>query len=209
MEENRIPALLLSILLSQVEVMMGRRSLIMLLRQTGLGEYVDNAPPMDRTPSISVQRYSRLLADIHELFGPPTARSIFLRTGSLGAAEMRRQRPAPRAIAGTALKLLPTARRMQLVLERLVEEGEDLYDTPHELYEDENAFVIEIQECPYCAEITGRRLVADEPLLKPVCHIPVAAVAETMEWAMGQKHLVEEINCIALGDPVCCFRIRK
>ena len=38
MEEKRIPSLLLSILLTQVDQMMGRRSLIMLLRQAGLSE---------------------------------------------------------------------------------------------------------------------------------------------------------------------------
>ena len=52
MEEKRIPSLLLNILLTQVDEMMGRRSLIMLLRQAGLAEYVDNVPPMDDTPSI-------------------------------------------------------------------------------------------------------------------------------------------------------------
>ena len=79
MEENRIPSLLLNILFAQVDEMMGRRSLIMLLRQAGLAEYVDNVPPMDDSPSITVEQYSGLLANIYEIFGARGARPIFLR----------------------------------------------------------------------------------------------------------------------------------
>lgn len=209
MEEIRIPSLLLNILFGQVEEMMGRRSLIMLLRQADLAEYIDNVPPLDEDPSITVAEYSRLLADVYDIFGAQGARSIFLRGGRLGAAEIRRQRPAQFAIAGTALRLLPATRRMQLVLDRLVEQGEDLYGTAHELHEDENAYLIEIPDCPYCAEIARRCQAGNKPPTKPVCHLPVAAIAETMEWAMGQKHLVEEVACLALGDPACRFRVSK
>jgi predicted hydrocarbon binding protein len=208
-EEKRIPSLLLNILFAQVDEMMGRRSLIMLLRQAKLAEYVDSVPPMDETPSITVEQYSNLLANIYDIFGARGSRPIFLRGGRLGAAEIRRQRPAQFAVAGTALKLLPAAKRMQLVLDRLAEQGEDLYGTPHHLHEEENAFVIEMPDCPYCAEIVRRRVSQNKPVTRPVCHIPVAAVSEMMEWAMGQKHLVEEVACIALGDPACQFRISK
>jgi predicted hydrocarbon binding protein len=208
-EERRIPSLLLNILFTQIEDMMGRRSLIMLLRQADLAEYIDEVPPMSDTPSITVEQYSSLLASIYDIFGARGARPIFLRGGRLGAIEIRRQRPAQFAVAGTALKLLPARRRMQLVLERLAEQGEELYGTPHYLDEEENAYIIEMPDCPYCSEITRRRANQGNPVTRPVCHIPAAAVAEMMEWAMGQKHLVEEVACIALGDPACCFRISK
>jgi len=42
-----------------------------------------------------------------------------------------------------------------------------------------------------------------------VCRIPVAAVAETIEWGMGQKHLIEEVGCTAMGTLACRFRIGK
>ncbi len=129
-EEKRIPSLLLNILFTQVEEMMGRRSLIMLLRRAGLADYIDNVPPMDDSPSITVEQYSLLLANIYDIFGARGSRPIFMRGGRLGAAEIRRQRPAQFAVAGTALKLLPGTRRMQIVLDRLAEQGEDLYGTP-------------------------------------------------------------------------------
>jgi predicted hydrocarbon binding protein len=209
MEERRIPSLLLNILFTQVDEMMGRRSLIMLLRQAGLTKYVDQLPPMDDTPSITVEQYSRLLANIYEIFGAQGSRPIFLRGGRLGAAELRRQRPAQFVVSSIALKLLPVNRRMQIVLERLIEQGTEMYGATYRLQEQDEAFVLDLTDCPYCAEITRRRGAQNVPITKPVCHIPVAILTEMMEWATGRKHLVEESACIAMGDPTCRFRVSK
>jgi hypothetical protein len=209
MEEKRIPSLLLNILLTQVDEMMGRRSLLMLLRQDGLAGYIDSLPTRDGSPSITVSQYSRLLADIYATFGARDARSIFLRGGSLGAAEIRRQHVAQFALAGTALKLLPPGTRMRLVLQKLAEQGEDLYGTPHYLDEEDAAFVVEMPACPFCGEISTRTLVTSEQVGGPVCHLPLAVIDETVEWVTGQRHLVEEVACIAMGDPACRFRIAR
>jgi len=209
MDEKRIPSLLLNILFSQVDEMMGRRSLIMLLRQAGLSEYVDNLPPMDESPSITVDQYSRLLSNIYDIFGARGARPIMLRGGRLGAAEIRRQRPAQFAVAGTALKLLSPGRRMRIVLEKLAEQGEDLYGTAHHVHEEDDAFVVEMLDCPYCSDINRRAAAANKPVGKPVCHIPLAVIDEMVEWVTGQKHLVEEVACIAMGDPACRFRVAR
>jgi predicted hydrocarbon binding protein len=208
-EEKRIPSMLLSILFTQVEELMGRRSLIMLLRQAELAEYIDNVPSMDDTPSITVQEYSKLLAIIYDIFGARGARPIFLRGGQLGAKELRHQRPAQFAFAGTALKLLPSNKRMQIVLDKLAEQGSDMYGATYRLHEKDDAFFLEIANCPYCAEITRRSQAQNKTITKPVCHIPAAIVDEMIEWVTGQKHLVEEVACIAQGAPACSFRIGK
>jgi len=201
--------MLLNILLTQVEEMMGRRSLLMLLRQVGLSEYIDNLPPMDDSPSITVAEYSSLLANIYDIFGARGARPIFLRGGRLGAAELRRQRPAQFALAGTALKLLREPKRMEIILNKLAEQGEEMYGSTYDLHEEGDAFFLEIGQCVYCAEITRRSQAQNKPVSKPVCHIPAAIVEEMMEWVTGQKHLVEEVACIAQGAPACRFRVGK
>jgi predicted hydrocarbon binding protein len=209
MEEKRIPSLLVNILFTQVDEMMGRRSLIMLLRQAGLAQYIDNVPPMDDTPSITVEEYSKLLANIYDIFGARGAKPIFLRGGRLGATELRKQRPAQFAVAGTALKLLPSAKRIQIILNKLAEQGEEMYGAVYHLHEQDDAFFLDIAGCPYCAEITKRSKEQNKPVSKPVCHIPAAIIDEMMEWVTGQKHLVEEMECIAQGAPACRFRVGK
>lgn len=208
-EEKRIPSLLMNILINQVEDTMGRRSLLTLLRRAELTHYADHIPPLDETPSITVAEYSSFLALVYDIFGAGGARPIFLRGGRLGAAEIRRQRPAQFALAGTALKILPAARRMQFILTRLVDQGQDLYGTPHILHDEGDAFVIEMPGCPYCSEIARRSIARNKPISKPVCHIPLAVIDEMVEWITGQKHLVEETECIATGATACCFRVTK
>jgi predicted hydrocarbon binding protein len=209
MEDKRIPSMHLGIMLTQVEEMMGRRSLIKLLRQAGLSDYVDSVPSMDDTSSITVQEYAGLLAQLYDTFGARDARTIFRRGGRVAAAELRRQSPAQFAVTGTALKLLSSTRRMRIILDRLADLGRETYGAFHYLREDEDAFFLEIGGCPYCAEITRRSQAQNRAVTRPVCHIPVAIIDEMVEWATGERHLVEEVACIALGAPACRFRIGK
>lgn len=209
MEEKRIPSMHLGILFAQVDEMMGRRSLIMLLRQAGLSEYIDSVPPMDDTPSITVQEYSGLLASIYDIFGARDARPIFRRGGRLAAAELRRQSHAQFAVTGTAIKLLSSTRRMQIILDRLADLGTEMYGASCYLHEEENAFFLEIGGCPYCAEITRRSQAQNRPVTRPVCHIPAAIIDEMVEWATGERHLVQEVACVAQGAPACRFRVGK
>jgi len=209
MEEKRIPSLLMSILITQVEEMMGRRSLLTLLRQAELTDYADHLPPLDETPSITVAQYSSFLGLIYDIFGARGAKPIMQRGGRLGAAEIRRQRPTQFALAGTALKLLPAAKRMQFILSRLAEQGQELYGTPHHLHDEGDAFVIEMPDCPYCSEIARNSTVLNKPVTKPVCYIPLAVIDEMVEWITGGKYLVEETECIATGAKACRFRIAK
>jgi bacteriochlorophyll 4-vinyl reductase len=209
MQDQRIPSLLLNILFAQVDETMGHRSLNMLLRQAGLGEYVDWQPPMSDTPSMTVAQYSRLLANVYDVLGARAAAPLFVQCGRLEAAEMRRQRPAKFALRGTALRFLPGATRMRRLLEQLAEHGQELYGSAHHLREEDAAFLVEIEDCPYCAEIARRQQAAGKAVARPVCHIPAAILDEMLEWVTGQRHLVEETACIALGDPTCRFRIAK
>jgi predicted hydrocarbon binding protein len=209
MEEKQIPSLLLNILFAQVDEMMGHRSLTLLLRQAGLNQYLERRPPLDDSPSISVSEYSRLLATMHDVFGFQSARPILLRGGQLSAAELRRQRPAQMAVGSVALKLLPAARRMQIALDRFAGQGEELYGAVCHVAEEADAFLFDIEDCPYCAEITRRRAASNGWVSRPVCHIAAASIEETIEWATAEKHMVEEVACIAMGDPACSFRICK
>jgi predicted hydrocarbon binding protein len=209
MQEKRVPSLLLNILFTQVEAMMGRRSLIMLQRQAGLSGFIDQLPPLSDRPSITVDQYSRLLADMYDLFGAEGSLPVFERGGWLGSAELRRQRPAQFAFSGVAMRFLSTSKRMQRVLELLVEQGEEMYGAIYELEEQADAFVLGVTACPYCAEITQRRSNESKRVSKPVCHIPAAAITEMMEWATGNRHLVQEVACIAMGDPSCRFWVGK
>jgi predicted hydrocarbon binding protein len=207
--EKRIPNLLLYIVFQQVSDLMGRRSLAMLLRKSGCPEYLDDPPPADESPSITVQQYSILLADVYEIFGPRGSRAVFVQGGRKGGQEIRRIHPARYTLAGAALKLLPENKRIEMILQRVEEEGVELYGNPHHMREEDDAFYMEIHECPYCAEIARRARAGALSVAHPVCHIATAVYEEMVEWGTGHNHPAKEIACIALGDPACVFRIAK
>ena len=201
--------MLLNILLSEVEALMGRRSLITLLRQAGLSDYIDYPLPMDDAPTITISHYSRLLASIYDIFGTRSAHHIFVQTGRLAAAQSRRRHGTRFALTGTALRFLRGPKRMQIVLDRLAEQETEIYGVPHRFKEGEDAFYFEIEQCPYCAEISHSSKLQNMPVGKPVCHIPAAMLDEMVEWATGQKHLVEEVACMVQGAAACRFRVGK
>ncbi|MBN1976120.1 MAG: 4-vinyl reductase [Anaerolineae bacterium] len=209
MEERRIPNLLLHVVFQQVSDLMGEKSLAMLLRQSSLSTYIDNPPSADESPAITVQEYSSLLAQIYELFGPRGSRAIFAQGGRKGGQELRRLHPTRYNLAGAALKLLPENKRIELILQKVEEEGTALYGNPHHLREEDDAFYMEIHACPYCAEIARRAREGGPDVSHPVCHIATAVYQEMVEWGTGHSHPVQETACIALGDPVCVFRVAK
>jgi hypothetical protein len=209
MAEKLVPGALVNVLFGQVEEMMGRRSLRLLLRQAGLVDYVGSMYPLDDRPCLTANEYSTLLANIYDIFGAQAARPILLRGGWLTAAELRRHRSARSAMVDTALRFLPGPKRMEVVLERLAEQSTVMYGAEYRLREEEDAFYLEISDCPHCAEIAKRNREQNRPLAKPVCHIPTATIDEMMEWATGERHLVEEEACIAQGAPACRLRIGK
>ncbi|MGD8626916.1 MAG: 4-vinyl reductase [Anaerolineae bacterium] len=199
----KIPWWLVAVLVAQIEETLGRRSSKVLLRQAGLSRHAEPSSPGDEIPGVTVEEYARLLAKAYEALDPQRAPSIFFQAGKQSAIEMRRQRPAQSALAGTALRLLPADRRLRRILERLAEEGETLYGTPHHLREETGAFFVELANCPHCAGFAPRQA------RQPVCHLAMGTMAETVTWAMGRKHLVEEVACIALGAEACRFRIAR
>lgn len=209
MEEKRIPSLLLHVVFQQVSDLMGEKSLAMLLRQSGLSDYLENLPPADESPSITVREYSALLAQIYELFGPRGSRAIFAQGGRKGGQEIRRLHPTRYNLAGAALKLLPENKRIELIMQKVEEEGAELYGNPHHLREDDDAFYMEIHKCPYCAEIARRAQAGELSVARPVCHIATAVYQEMVAWGTGHSHPTKETACIALGDPACVFRVAK
>jgi predicted hydrocarbon binding protein len=209
MEDRRIPNLLLHVVFQQVSDLMGEKSLAMLLRQSGLSDYLDNLPPADESPSITVQEYSTLLAKIYEIFGPRGSRAIFIQGGRKGGQELRRLHPTRYNLAGAALKLLPENKRIEMIMQKVEEEGTELYGNPHRLWEEDDAFYMEIHDCPYCAEIARHAREGGPNVSHPVCHIATAVYQEMIEWGTGHSHPVKETACIALGDPACVFRIAK
>jgi predicted hydrocarbon binding protein len=70
-----------------------------------------------------------------------------------------------------------------------------------EIEEDSEKFYWKIVRCPVCWQRT-----ADIP----VCHLAVGLLQEALYWvSSGKLFNVEEIACVAKGDPACLIVIDK
>lgn len=200
MEEKRIAFVLLSALLDEVHHRLGRRGLIALLRRAGLEMYVDTPPPSAHVPPVPLDHWSRLVGEVHEALGPQAAQTLLWRAGESAARALRRS--APTRVAATAMRLLPADTRLRVALERLAAQGEEVFGTVHEVEEEASALFITLHDCPHCAAVTRR-------MPRPICHAAAGWIADSVEWAMGEKHLVEEVACTATGATACRFRIAR
>jgi len=200
MEEKLVPFLVFGALLDEVHRLLGRRGLIVLLRRAGLDAYIDAPAPSAHVRPVPVAHWAQLVAEVHEAFDPQAAHALLWRAGESAARALRR--PAPARVAGSALRLLPADRRLRVALDRVAAQGEEVFGTAHDVQEHASALFVSLKVCPHCAAITRQ-------MPRPACHTASAWIADSVEWATGEKHLVEEVACIAAGGAECRFRIAR
>ncbi len=62
-------------------------------------------------------------------------------------------------------------------------------------------YIYTIHKCPVCWNRKGD---------KPLCHAAVGLLQEGLRWVSGgHEFKVDELQCIAVGAPVCTFHINK
>lgn len=199
-EEKRLPSMVLRSACDIVIDTMGENGLKLFLRKAGLERYIGTLPPMDESPSITVEEYSNVIYTVYDLLGDRGAKAGFIRAGRNALGDLQKTRPVLFTAAGAAFKLMPSDMKIKIILEALAKELTAYYGSTHRVLEEGDAFILEIEHCPYCAKIKTDH---------PVCYIPIGFYSEVVKWATGKTHAVVEETCSGKGDPTCRFRISK
>jgi predicted hydrocarbon binding protein len=98
-------------------------------------------------------------------------------------------------ITEMAFRLLPLPTKLRVGAKSFAELFNRHTDQRVRVEEQEARLLWHIERCPLC---WGRQ--ADEP----VCHLAVGLLQESLYWLSGGKAFnVEEVACIARGDPAC------
>jgi predicted hydrocarbon binding protein len=96
-----------------------------------------------------------------------------------------------------------------LPLEAKLKAGADLFaelfnrftDQSVRVEEKADQFLWHIERCPVCWQRYSTT---------PSCHLAVGVLQEALYWVSGGKFFsIEEIHCIAQGDPTCTIMIVK
>ena len=147
-EEKRLPSMVLRSACDIVTDTMGANGLKLFLRKAGLERYIGNLPPMDESPSITVDEYKSVIYAVYDLLGDRGAKAGFLRAGRNAWHDLQKTRGALFTMAGAAFKFMPSDMKIRTIMDILVKELTGYYGSPHHLHEQSDAFLVEIESCP-------------------------------------------------------------
>jgi bacteriochlorophyll 4-vinyl reductase len=189
------------------EEVVGKQGLTILLRERGLGRFIDNYPPelLGISKTITLGDYAELCAGILTFFGR-AGKSMVIRCGRLTSKyAIEKQSSVYNVAAKTAAKLMPSGLQVKLVLDSMANGYNKLYaESAQELHfrvedrGDKWAFIS--VECPHCA---GK--AADVPM----CWGRIGTLKEGLSWLTGKDFDVEEVECRAAGASACVWEVNK
>ena len=189
------------IILTAMEEVVGHIGVNAVLNQAGLSYLIDNIPPNNAERMIKFEEVSAIQRAFEEIYGPRGGRGLMLRVGRACFKHGLREYGPILGFTDLAFRLLPLEEKIRQGAESFAEIFNRFSDQHVYVEEDDNCFYWKVERCPLC---WGR--VTDTP----ICHLEVGLLQEALYWVSGGKFFdVEEIECLAKGDPTCRIVIGK
>jgi len=177
---------------------MGERGLNVVLRQAGLGRYVDELPPNDLEQGVSTVEYATLNQAVEEFYGR-AGKGMLRRIGRASFRYGVEEQATLMGVAGAALKLMPRKTRVKFVLTQTAKSLMDVNDETYiEVQETPEGFVFADFTCGVCCCRKAER---------PICHLYIGSISEAVKWATGHDYEVRELECRAMGAEACRFLV--
>ena len=199
MTEYFYPQRMGRIILLAMEEVLGREGVRSVLELASLGSYADRYPAARSDKTFPFQAVSRLQASLEQAYGPQGGRGAALRVGRACFSYGLREYGSGLGITETAFRLLPLPAKLRVGAKSFAELFNWHTDQRVRVEEREGKLFWHIERCPLC---WGRRAP------EPVCHLAVGLLQESLYWLSGGKTFnVEEVACIARGDPACTILV--
>jgi len=189
------------IILQGMEELMGRNGVDTVLHFASL-ENLDKADLKPRMESVfSFEVVSLLQRTLEQIYGPRGGRGLALRIGRACFKYGLREYGSMLGLTEMAFRLLPLPTKLHLGAKSFAELFNKHTDQRVRVEEKEEQIIWNIERCPLCWERKSE---------EPVCHLAVGLLQESLYWLSGGKVFnVEEMACIARGDPACVIVIDK
>jgi predicted hydrocarbon binding protein len=193
--------------LMATEEVAGKPGMGVVLREAGLGRFVDNYPPdeLTVTGSTTFGDYANLNAGLLNFFGR-ASKSMLLRIGRISARHGIDRQSAMFGLAAlVASKVLPLPAQMKLGMEAMQDGFRKVYGTGGvdmrlRVEDRGQALAYIAEDCPMCAGKLAKT---------PICFIHTGAITEGFRWQTGREVEVREIECRAMGAPACVWEASK
>ncbi len=189
------------VILLAMEEIMGKNGLNAILNMAKLPHLIDNYPPDNFDKKFDFTEVTALNQALEEMYGPRGGRGLALRAGRAAFARGLQGFGALVGASDLAFKVLPLSTKLKIGIPMMAAVFNQTSDQVVRVEEKEDHFLYHIDRCPVC---WGRKTD------KPVCFIATGVIQEGARWVSGGREFrVDEITCIAMGQPSCTFMIYK
>lgn len=189
------------IVLLSLEEIIGQNGVKAILSQAGLMHYVGHYPSNSLDKQFKFDDLSQIQVALEQIFGPRGGRGVTLRSGRVCFKYGLREFGPMQGFTDLAFRLSPLDTKLQAGAEIFADIFNQFSDQRVRVEAGVEQIFWHIDRCPVC---WNRH--ADSP----VCHLAVGIIQESLYWVSGGKIFsVEEISCIAKGDPTCSILIEK
>ncbi|RLC63163.1 MAG: 4-vinyl reductase [Chloroflexi bacterium] len=184
-----------------MEEVMGKNGLNAILNLAGLSHLIDNYPPPNLNKEFDFADYSTLNGALEEMYGPRGGRGLQLRAGRASFAQGVRMLGAMVGVSDLAFRVLPLSAKLKAGLPAMAKVFTQFSDQKSTVEDRGDYYAYIMNPCPVC---WGRK--AD----RPICFAGKGLLEEGLHWVSGgRKFRVEEIECVAMGQPTCTYAIYK
>ncbi len=211
MNESSYPHSMGRILMMAMEEVLGKEGISSVLKTADplIREQNPGAPSLassmndgqaaqaDRT--FSFTSLSRLSESLEQAYGPQGGRGMSLRIGRACVQYGLREFGSTLGFTTTAFRLLPLPVKLRTAAQALANLFNNRTGQRVHVEEQDGMLLWYIHRCPLCWERHTN---------EPACHLAVGLAREALYWLSGGKIFnVEEIACVARGDPTCTLSI--
>ncbi len=189
------------IYLQAMEEVMGKNGLNAVLNMAKLPEYIQAYPPDNLDREFDFADYAALNQALDDIYGPRGGRGLALRAGRASFSRGLKNFGALAGVGDLAFRVLPLTAKLKIGIPAMARIFTQFSDQTSTVEEFSDHYIYIIHKCPVCWSRRGD---------KPLCHAAVGLLQEGLRWVSGgHEFKVDEISCIAVGDPTCIFHINK
>ena len=189
------------IVLLAMEEILGKNGITAILNHTELRYWINNYPPNNLDKGFPFKDLSRIQVGLEEIYGPRGGQGLALRIGQASFKYGLREFGSMNGISDIAFRLLPLPTKLSTGADIFADTFNKFTDQRVRIEESQEKIFWHIERCPVCWQRSTQR---------PCCNLAVGILQEALYWVSGGRFFnVEEITCIAQGDPTCTIMIDK
>jgi len=199
MTEYFYPKQMGRIILLAMEEVVGREGVRSVLNLSSLASYSDEYPEALPEKTFPFKAVTHLQESLEQVYGLQGGRGTALRIGRACFQYGLREYGSMLGLTEMAFRLLPLPTKIHSGAKLFADLFNKQTDQVVRIEEKDDKLFWHIERCPLCWE---------RKTTEPVCYLAVGLLQEALYWLSGGKiFTVEEIACIARGDPACTIVI--